>query len=129
MSRTGSEPGFSLLEVLVATVILSVGALFIFPSFFLATDALGIAKDRLTIQSWAEERLWEDARMLEQAGPGALVADAGEVRLGKRVYVWEKGAEEVEPGLFALTLTARWAAGGQARQETYAAWVAAPGTG
>jgi len=123
MSRTGSDRGFSLLEILVATVILSVGVVFLFPSFFLAADALAIARDRLVVQSWAENRLWEDAMALEQAGAGAVVADAGEVRLGRKTYTWEKAVGEIEPGLFAMTLTARWMTGGRSREADYTTWV------
>jgi len=124
MSRTGSKSGFSLLEVLVATVILSVGVVFLFPSFFLATDVLMIARDRLVVQSWAENRLWEEGRALQQVGRGAVGAGSGDVLLGKRMYTWEKRIEEIDPGLSAVTLTVRWAAGGRPREGVYTAWVA-----
>jgi len=124
MSRTGSRDGFSLLEVLVATVILSVGVVFLFPSLFLATDALGISKDQLVVQPWAENKLWEDSRAVEQAGQAAALLDAGEVRLRQKTYIWERRCEEVEPGLAALTLTVRWTSAGKERQAVYATWVA-----
>lgn len=123
MSRTGNSRGFSLLEVLVAAVILSIGVVFLFPSFFMASDALGIAHDQLVIQSWADNKLWEDARALEQAGQDAAALDAGEVVLGKETYIWERSSEEVDPGLFALTLTVRWTAAGREHERAYVAWV------
>ncbi len=123
MSRTGNSRGFSLLEVLVAAVILSIGVVFLFPSFFMASDALGIAHDQLVIQSWADNKLWEDARALEQAGQDAAALDAGEVVLGKETYIWERSSEEVDPGLFALTLTVRWTAAGREHETVYVAWV------
>ncbi len=126
MSRTGNKDAFSLLEVLVATVILSVGVVFLFPSFFLATDALGITNDQLVALPWAENKLWEDARALERVGPAVAGFDAGQVSLGKKTYIWERSSEEVEPGLFVLTLTVRWVAGGREHEMVYATYVPTP---
>jgi len=119
MSRTGSRDGFSLLEVLVASVILTLGAVFLFPAFFLASDALVIAQDRLQIQSWADNKLWEDAQLLEQIGPHVVSSDVGEVALGKRIYSWERDVQELDPGLFAVTLTLRWRAAGKQHEAVY----------
>jgi prepilin-type N-terminal cleavage/methylation domain-containing protein len=127
MSRTGSERGFSLLEVLVATVILSIGVVFLFPSFFMAADALVNTRERLTVQSWAENRLWESARTLEQVGGGVVLSDAGEVLLGKKTYAWEMESGEVDPGLSSLSLTVRWTSGGRMQEAAYVAWVATAG--
>ena len=129
MSRTGNNRGFSLLEVLVATVILSTAAVLLFPSFFMASDALGIARDQLVAQPWADNKLWEDSRVLEQAGAGAVGSERGEVLLGKRLYVWERRCDEVEPGLQALTLTLRWTAAGKEHEKAYVAWAPAPQRG
>jgi len=73
-----------------------------------------IARDRLVVQSWAENRLWEEGRALQQVGRGAVGAGSG----------WEKRIEEIDPGLSAVTLTVRWAAGGRPREGVYTAWVA-----
>ncbi len=126
MSRTGNRDGFSLLEVLVATVILSVGVVFLFPSFFMATDALGIVNDQLVVQPWAENKLWEDTQALAQARPAVAGLDAGEVQLEKKTYIWERSSEEVEPGLFALTLVVRWVAGGREHEMVFATYVPTP---
>jgi prepilin-type N-terminal cleavage/methylation domain-containing protein len=126
MSRTGTDLGFSLLEILVATVILSIGVVFLFPSFFLSADALAIARDRLALQTWAQERLWEDGQVLRRMGRGAVAADAGEVRLGPKTYAWEEAVEEKDPGLFVLTLRAGWKAAGRPQEETYVAWIDVP---
>lgn len=84
-----------------------------------------MARDRLVVQTWAENRLWEDEQTLKQSGPGAVAADAGEVQLGSKTYAWQRDVEEKEPGLSALTLTVRWVTSGQARQDSYISWVAA----
>ena len=125
MSRTGNSRGFSLLEILVATVILSTAAVFLFPSFFMASDALGLCRDQLVVEPWADNKLWEDSRTLQQAGADTVAADAGEVILGKRLYAWERSCEEVEPGLFSLVLTVRWTAAGKQHETAYVAWVPA----
>lgn len=123
MSRTGNKDAFSLLEVLVASVLLTLGAVFLFPSFFMASDALGIAHDQLVVQPWADDKLWDDAQALAQAGVDVPVFDTGEVVLAGKTYTWERSLEQVDPGLFALALTVRWAVAGKERKAVYVTWV------
>ena len=51
--------GFTLVEIMVTVVILSLGILAIYESFFVSLDAFNYYVNSLNAQAWISERIWD----------------------------------------------------------------------
>lgn len=54
-----SRRGFTLVEIMVTVVILSLGILAIYESFFISLDAFNYYVNSLNAQAWINEKIWE----------------------------------------------------------------------
>ncbi|MBI4358374.1 MAG: prepilin-type N-terminal cleavage/methylation domain-containing protein [Candidatus Omnitrophica bacterium] len=110
--------GFTLIEVMVTVAILSLSTVMISQSNLMSMSAYGRYVNRLGIQNWAEEKVWEaKERILESVVP-EVGKTSGEVEIGSRAYRWElelvELREKEELHLYAINLDVSWAERGQA---------------
>ena len=90
-SRTGNN-AFTLIEVLVASVILFAGLGAVLKAYSMAVIALDSAADVLVSTAWLRDK----AAVMELQGKdgGALMSGGGQTRLEGREYRWEVDARE-----------------------------------
>lgn len=108
---------------MVAAAVLAIGILVVFPAFFVAVDAAQIAEDRLTIQIWAQNKLWEEQDAYGRLQAVALPRETGDFQTGERVFRWEKNVEPLKSGLQEATLTVSWLLAGRERRVMYSAYL------
>jgi hypothetical protein len=84
--------GFTLIEVLVASVILFAGLGAILRAYSMAVSALDSASDVLVTSAWLRDRA-AAIELQVKAGEGAL-SGGGRTRLEGREYLWEVDARE-----------------------------------
>jgi prepilin-type N-terminal cleavage/methylation domain-containing protein len=112
MLLTGSDKGFTLVEIMVATAILSLGLVMIYQSFFISLDTADYYFRHLDAQIWLDEKLWQvqdDFRREELFNP---VKTSGEFTIRDRDFNWNMdynsiGCEE----LYKVNLKASWQQG------------------
>jgi prepilin-type N-terminal cleavage/methylation domain-containing protein len=90
-SRTGNK-AFTLIEVLVASVILFAGLGAVLKAYSTAVIALDSAADVLTSTAWLRDK----AAVMELQGNdgGGLMSGSGRVQLDGRDYQWEVDARD-----------------------------------
>lgn len=90
MSITGNR-AFTLVEAMVATVILSLGTVFIFGSFFISLGTYRYYTHYLSVIPWAENKIWEAQDSLSSLGPKALLETSGSFTQKNTPYTWSVG--------------------------------------
>ena len=81
--------GFTLVEILVAVSILSMGIVSIFQTFFVNIDLLSHYKDYLNVMPWVDEKIWEAQNQLMRYGSlGPQMRTSGTLIVGVDKYPW-----------------------------------------
>jgi len=109
-----SNSGFTLIEVMVATVVLVVGVVVIFEAFLLSLDALAVFNNRLNAQWFFDEKMWQvQNQMNEPAQAFMPMQDGGVMRLGTEEYVWASTMQLIDPRqeLYRVNLNLNWQQG------------------
>ena len=80
--------GFTLVEIMVATAILSLGLVLIFEAFFTSLDAFNYYNNYLYVFNLAEEKIWEAQDHIERFGSLSNIETSGEIEAKKRIFNW-----------------------------------------
>lgn len=70
--------GFTLVEVMVATVVLSLGVVMVYESFFISVDTFNYYLHSLQLNTWMSEKIWEAKNYLEHQKTTASIDTTGE---------------------------------------------------
>jgi prepilin-type N-terminal cleavage/methylation domain-containing protein len=91
MSRIGNKKrGFTLVEVMIAALVLVVGVVFIYEALFISLDAFNYCADYLELSPWADEQLWLTQDKIMRLGPNAAVNASGELYLANKKLFWRQ---------------------------------------
>ncbi|TBR16204.1 prepilin-type N-terminal cleavage/methylation domain-containing protein [bacterium] len=94
MSRIGNKKsGFTLVEVMMATLVLVVGVVFIYEALFISLDAFNYCADYLELSPWVDEQLWLAQDKIMRLGPNAAVDASGELYLASKKFDWNISSE------------------------------------
>jgi prepilin-type N-terminal cleavage/methylation domain-containing protein len=125
-SRTGNKRsgGFTLVEIMVATAVLSFGIISIYQALFITLDAFNYASGYLDVIDQVEEKVWEAQDTLARQGPEAQLETAGTLTVGSRSYGWELSYVSVDENelMYKVDLTAAWKAGKRKAQISRSAY-------
>ena len=111
MLRIGSR-GFTLLEIMVTTAVLSFGLVMIYQAFFISLDTFDYYVNSLRAQLWIDERIWQledDFRRLRYFAP---VQTGGAVVIGNQNYTWNLDYSLFDsPYMYKVKLNLLWKQG------------------
>ncbi|MFA6216155.1 MAG: prepilin-type N-terminal cleavage/methylation domain-containing protein [Candidatus Omnitrophota bacterium] len=98
--------GFTLIEILVTTTILSLGIVFIYEAFFASLRAYNYYENYVNVAPWMDEKLWEAQDAFIQTGMFGTTAQEGELTAGGRTYTWNSSGQLVDGSsdLYAIEL-------------------------
>jgi len=88
ISRIGSDNGFTLVEVMIATAVLALGIVLIHEAFFASLDAFGYYSNYLRVAPWADEKIWDAQDELRRLGPRADIEREGEFLGRNKNFRW-----------------------------------------
>lgn len=115
MSSTGnkSNKGFTLIEVLVTTAVLSFGIVSVFQALFIIMSAFGYVSSYLNVIPALDEKMWEVSDAIRRLGPQAPVAKQGIFEFSGRKYEWKAAVltADKEAELYRIDLAAEWKEG------------------
>ncbi|MFH0731468.1 MAG: prepilin-type N-terminal cleavage/methylation domain-containing protein [Candidatus Omnitrophota bacterium] len=116
ISRIGSKrckqfiAGFTLLEVIVTTAILSMGAVLIHEAYFLFFDLYNYSIHYLSVLPWMDEKAWQAEDYLNQAGTLEGVGETGGFEKKGKYFQWELSSSAIDAnqGLYKINLSVFW---------------------
>ena len=114
MSLTGNKKsGFTLAEVLFATMALSLGAMLLYEAFFISIDAFNYCADYLNIASFADEKMWEAQDSLSRSGGADLTETGGILAALGKTFKWNLsyGLIDEAQSLYRIDLVVSWKEG------------------
>jgi prepilin-type N-terminal cleavage/methylation domain-containing protein len=122
---SSSRNGFTLFEIVVAVVILSVGIVAIYEALIVSVNGFSYYSNALTIQSWMGRKLWEAQDKLVRGGSEATVNEAGTFQSGNKDVQFNLEKQSViDGGLYELRLECSWREGGRNVSVSRAAYAA-----
>lgn len=92
----GERIGFTLIEVMVAAVILATGVIFIYDAFFVSVELLNYFSDYLSVSPWINEKLWQAQNDLSYFDTLGDAAAKGEFLYRNRRFDWDLSYSLVE---------------------------------
>lgn len=102
--------GFTLLEVLAATAVLSVGTLYIYQSYFSVLRAFDYCSGYIVSSNFLQEKLWEGADAVRRTG--LIGSDtSGEFSSGGRRFNWSMALGRVSDRVYEVTVALDWRSG------------------
>jgi prepilin-type N-terminal cleavage/methylation domain-containing protein len=106
--------GFTLLEVMVTTAILALGAVLLYEAFFLSLDVNNYCVNYLALSSLASEKIWEAQDAVSHLGSDAILETSGEIGLAAKKITWDLSYSGGEEGLYPINLVISWNEGAHA---------------
>ena len=105
--------GFTLIEVMVTTCILSLGIVLIYESFFISLDSLNYYSNYLNVASWMDEKIWQAQNNLSRFGLLIPIETQGEFLNGNKNFRWNLSYNLIEDtqNLYQIDLILSWQEG------------------
>jgi len=104
--------GFTLVEVVLATAILSLGLVMIYQAFFVSLDTFNYYLNHLSAQLWLDEKVWQLEDEFRQAGFFIPMSTSGELFIAGKDFFWNLDYAMLEPEeLYKVNLRAKWKQG------------------
>lgn len=110
MLRIGNK-GFSLIEVMFATAILSLGTVLIYEAFFISLDSFNYYSNYLSVIPWMDEKIWQAQDDLNKFGALTQIGTTDEFQKAGKAFRWNLNYYPIDDGLYRIDLNLYWQEG------------------
>lgn len=110
MLRIGNR-GFTLMEVMTATCVLSLGTVLIYESFFITLGSFNYYSNYLNVASLLDEKIWAAQDNLSRLGPSSQIETRGEFANRNKNFRWNLSYNLISQNLYQIDLTLSWQEG------------------
>ena len=114
MSRTGNR-GFTLVEVMIAAVVLALGSIFVYEALFTALDTFNYYTQCLYLNPWMDEKVWQAQDEIRRLGSSARIDTGGEVDVYGKSCKWGLNYSLIDnsdtKALYDIGLQVSWSVG------------------
>ena len=116
ISKIGNKKtGFTLIEVMITTAVLSLTALLIYEAFFISLDTFNYCYNYLNVFSLADEKIWQAQDDISRFGALTNIAEKGEFVDRNKNFVWNLSnssiADALNQKLYKIDLILSWREG------------------
>ena len=112
MLKIGNDKrGFTLMEVMTATCVLSLGTVLIYESFFITLDSFNYYSNYLNVASWMDEKIWQAQDNLSRLGSSSQIDTRGEFINQNKNFRWNLSYNLISQNLYQIDLTLSWQEG------------------
>jgi len=108
--------GFTLIEALLTVSLLALATVYIVQANLLSSAVYGRYANRLEVQNWAAQKIWEIKESILAADPPDVSPAQGTIEGKTRSYQWRSAIEEQKEKLtelYLVRLEVLWREGGQ----------------
>lgn len=105
------SPAFTLVEVMVATAILSLGIVLIYQAFFISIDSFNYCFNYLNVASWADEKIWQVQNNLSHSKVEDIIETGGRFRKRNKDFNWDLSYYLIDVDLYRIDLDIFWQQG------------------
>jgi len=114
------KAAFTLIEILLAVVVLSLGTLFIYRSFFTSLNALERTSRRLWLSFWSEEKMWEKIDRFRRLG-ATDQQNRGLAEINGKDFFWRLSIHPAfgSPDLYGFELSVAESKGKKSREKSF----------
>ncbi len=107
------QKGFTLVEVLAATIVFSLGSVYLGEAFFVSLDTYTYCEDYLKVLSWADDKVWETQETINYFGPLAIMESSGRLPLHRKPVNWQisVGPADETGSIYQINLILSWKEG------------------
>lgn len=113
--KHNTHQGFTLIEVMVTVVVLSLGIVLIYEALFTSVNAFSYCSNYFKTASWTEEKIWQAQDNLSRLGPLAKVDTAGAFISRNRKFNWHLSYKVIDDKstlyLYKIDFSLLWAEG------------------
>jgi len=103
--------GFTLMEVMIATCVLSLGSVLIYESFFITLNSFNYYSNYLNLASWMNEKIWQAQDNLRRLGSSSQIETTGEFANRNKNFRWNLSYNLISQNLYQINLTLFWQEG------------------
>jgi prepilin-type N-terminal cleavage/methylation domain-containing protein len=107
-SRTGPEAGFTLVEVLAATVILAIGTMLLQGGLLRSAHLYGRYSASLKASLWADDKLWDVREAIVFTDPPNPESASGRFNVDGREFGWDLDVRSLGENIYKAGLAVRW---------------------
>jgi len=116
ISKIGNnKKAFTLIEVMIATAVLSLTTLLIYEAFFISLDTFNYCYNYLNVFSLADEKIWQAQDDISRFGTLTNIAENGEFVDRNKNFVWNLSnspiADAQNQKLYKIDLILSWQEG------------------
>lgn len=111
MLKTGNnfaKGGFTLIEIMAATAVLSLGIVFLYEAFFISLDVFSYYANYIHVSSWMDEQIWQALDQLTHYGPEARVLTGGDVIKAGTSFRWNLSYNLESNSLYRIQYMLSW---------------------
>ena len=105
------KQGFTLIELMVAVAILSLGIVIIYQSFFSILNYFNYYIDYLDVAYWPDEEIWQIKEEWDKNGDFTYMEGEKTLVKGKKAYRCNLAFSPVESDLYKIHLILSWREG------------------
>jgi len=95
ISRIGNNPGFTLIEAMAATAVLSLGIVLIYEAFFISLDAFNYYDDYMKTVSWVDNKIWQAEDNIARTGSLREMDRGGSFTIDNSGFNWKLSYDPV----------------------------------
>jgi len=112
-NQRSKKKGFTLLEVMIATAVLALGATLIYQSFFIAVNSFNYYSTLLKVSPWMNETIWQAQNRLRHLGSGATLSSGGLLNINNKDLNWSLSYNSLDQtdSFYRVNLTVVWPQG------------------
>lgn len=122
--RLWTKKGFTLVEIMATTAILSLGLVMIYQAFFVSLDTFDYYLNHLNAQLWLDEMIWQAQDNFTQYGFFSPGQTSGEFIIGNKSFNWNMDYDSIKPQeLYKVSLGASWRQGSRIINLSRAAYI------
>ena len=116
MSKTGNKnrTGFTLVEIMVTTVIFSLATVLIYETYFRSLDLVNYCDDYFKVVSWVDDKMWQAQNELTRFNTLTEVPTNEVLTFGSKNFRWSLSyspAGGSAPHLYRIDSTLSWQEG------------------